>query len=292
MPGQTPTATQFPQTVNVSPGSRRQRELNRTGDGGHMDLQALRYAAMVSATTSEQLADIYPRHLDARASDQPQDARGRRNELPALFVHDLVEWAAVRFRDRPQRTVSRVADPEQVADLVVVGHAPCPDRARQIGTTPKRSRWLTGMTAGLLLSPEPGAPLRYTQFDTGGTSLATPLVAGMVIAAQQGQAAPFGFTDPAFYKLAGTAAFFPTLPLTNRSPALDRSVVCPQPPNMSCPLPPPPYTFDQQLFTFDDQSVNMAGYTGQVTLPGYDNMTGLGTPDGPNFIKALRKLER
>jgi hypothetical protein len=43
----------------------------------------------------------------------------------------------------------------------------------------------------------------------------------MVIAAQQGQAAPSGFTDPACYKLAGTAAFFPTLPLTNRSPALD-----------------------------------------------------------------------
>ena len=34
----------------------------------------------------------------------------------------------------------------------------------------------------------------------------------------------------------------------------------------------------------------MKGYTGQVTLPGYDNMTGLGTPDLPNFIKALRRL--
>ena len=151
---------------------------------------------------------------------------------------------------------------------------------------------LTGMTVGLLLFPNlvPRSDLHPVR--PGGTSLATPLVAGMVIAAQQGQAAPFGFTDPAFYKLAGTAAFFPTLPLTNRSPALDRGVVCPQRPKMSCPLPPPPYTFDQLLFTFDEQSATMAGYTGQVTLPGYDNMTGLGTPDGPNFIKALRKLER
>jgi hypothetical protein len=32
------------------------------------------------------------------------------------------------------------------------------------------------------------------------------------------------------------------------------------------------------------------GYTGQVTRPGYDNMTGLGTPDLRAFIKALRKL--
>jgi hypothetical protein len=34
----------------------------------------------------------------------------------------------------------------------------------------------------------------------------------------------------------------------------------------------------------------MPGYKGQVTLKGYDNMTGLGTPNGPNFIKALRAV--
>ena len=35
----------------------------------------------------------------------------------------------------------------------------------------------------------------------------------------------------------------------------------------------------------------MAGYTGQVTLKGYDNMTGIGTPNGQLFISALRGLE-
>ena len=34
----------------------------------------------------------------------------------------------------------------------------------------------------------------------------------------------------------------------------------------------------------------MKGYTGQVTLPGYDNMTGLGVPNGQIFIRDLRKL--
>ena len=43
------------------------------------------------------------------------------------------------------------------------------------------------------------------------------------------------------------------------------------------------------LTTFDDQNPHMAGYTGQVTLKGYDNMTGLGTPNGQAFIAALRK---
>src|SRR5919197_1351644 len=38
-------------------------ELKRTYDGGHMDLQALRYAAMVSALTFDQVADTFERHL-------------------------------------------------------------------------------------------------------------------------------------------------------------------------------------------------------------------------------------
>ena len=38
-------------------------ELKRTDDGGHMDLQAIRYAAMVSAMTFERAVDIYGRYL-------------------------------------------------------------------------------------------------------------------------------------------------------------------------------------------------------------------------------------
>ena len=45
------------------------------------------------------------------------------------------------------------------------------------------------------------------------------------------------------------------------------------------------------MITMDDQSRAMPGYTGQVTIKGYDNMTGLGTPNGQQFLKALRKLE-
>jgi hypothetical protein len=37
-------------------------ELKRTDDGGHMELQALRYAAMVSAMTFEQLVDTFARY--------------------------------------------------------------------------------------------------------------------------------------------------------------------------------------------------------------------------------------
>lgn len=44
-------------------------ELKRTEDGGHMDLQALRYAAMVSTMTLEHLVDTYAEHNNVDTQD-------------------------------------------------------------------------------------------------------------------------------------------------------------------------------------------------------------------------------
>jgi hypothetical protein len=41
-------------------------ELKRTEDGGHMELQALRYAAMISTLTFSKLVQIYEKYLSAR----------------------------------------------------------------------------------------------------------------------------------------------------------------------------------------------------------------------------------
>ncbi|HEY1914557.1 MAG TPA: protease pro-enzyme activation domain-containing protein [Streptosporangiaceae bacterium] len=144
----------------------------------------------------------------------------------------------------------------------------------------------TGMALGALTFSKTAPPV-YSQFPIGGTSESSPLVAGVVIAAQQGEKTPFGFINPSIYALNGTDAFFPTLPLTVHSPSLYRGVEC----DIAifanlCGNPPV-----QTLMTFDDQNPHMRFYTGQVTLPGYDNMTGLGTPDGPNFIAGLRTFE-
>jgi len=48
-------------------------ELKRTEDGGHMELQAIRYAAMVSTMTFERVVDIYERYLARNGSSA--DAR-------------------------------------------------------------------------------------------------------------------------------------------------------------------------------------------------------------------------
>jgi len=133
-----------------------------------------------------------------------------------------------------------------------------------------------GFAVGVLTFPTGGGTPTYHETLIGGTSLAAPLVAGMVTAAQQGQSAPFGFLNPVLYKLHGTDAYHRTLPLTSHSPALQRAIYCPA-----------AICHQNVLVTFDDQSPSI---TSQVTLPGYDNMTGVGTPNGPAFIQHLRQL--
>ena len=134
----------------------------------------------------------------------------------------------------------------------------------------------TGFAVGLLRFAK-GGRIIYHQVAIGGTSLASPLVAGMVAAAQQGQARPFGFLNPVFYKLVNTSALNEVLPLTAASPALYRGTACDA---LACGA--------RILTTFDDQSDAMFGYTGQISRSGYSNMSGVGTPRGLMFIQALR----
>ncbi|WP_193607717.1 hypothetical protein [Nocardioides lijunqiniae] len=55
-------------------------ELKRTEDGGHMELQALRYAAMVSTMSFDELVLHYSRHL-AKIGDDDADAESARSRL-------------------------------------------------------------------------------------------------------------------------------------------------------------------------------------------------------------------
>ena len=136
----------------------------------------------------------------------------------------------------------------------------------------------TGFATGIMTFPK-NKPPKFVELTVGGTSMASPLVAGIIADAQQGQHTAFGFTDPVLYQLNGTPALHDILPSTSRTPGLFRGEVC----NVAfCGRP--------SLITFDDQNPTMAGYTGQVTLKGYDNMTGIGTPNGQAFITALRRV--
>jgi len=57
-------------------------ELKRTDDGGHMDLQALRYAAMISTMTFDKAVQVFGEHLSKSNSDEDAE----RNLL------EFLEW--------------------------------------------------------------------------------------------------------------------------------------------------------------------------------------------------------
>jgi subtilase family serine protease len=136
----------------------------------------------------------------------------------------------------------------------------------------------TGMAIGILSFNVQGNVSGYSEQPIGGTSLAAPLVAGMVADAEQYQK-PFGFLNPALYQLAGTRAVNETLPVTSKTPAQYHGIACDV---TVCGM--------LSYFPFDQQTWSMAGYTGQVTLKGYGTMSGIGTPNGQNFVYSLRRI--
>ncbi len=132
---------------------------------------------------------------------------------------------------------------------------------------------VTGMSVGTLDGPNG----TYAPIVVGGTSLSAPLNAGIIAAAEQGQHKPFGFINPLLYKLAKSKAFVDDQAQTSSTPALDKYAAC----QSNCGV-----SF-WVLFNFDTQDPNVTG-SDQVTAAGYDTMTGLGEPNGQNYVNALR----
>ena len=63
-------------------------ELKRTEDGGHMELQAIRYAAMISTLTFGQVVETYGRYLRQRQDERdPQvETRTQKGATPPLYL--------------------------------------------------------------------------------------------------------------------------------------------------------------------------------------------------------------
>ena len=109
----------------------------------------------------------------------------------------------------------------------------------------------------------------WDQYRIGGTSLSSPLLAGVVAVADQANRRPLGFINPLYYHLLGTSALHdivaPTSPLaevrTDYVNFLDNSEG----------------TFFR-LRTIDVQSSTLHD------IRGYDDETGVGSPNGPAFF--------
>jgi subtilase family serine protease len=106
----------------------------------------------------------------------------------------------------------------------------------------------------------------YDEYRVGGTSLSSPIFAGLMALADQAAGAPHGFANPLFYAHAG--AFYDVLSVKT---AVARR-------NFNNSVDASAGTSDF-LRTFDDYS----GSPTQSTHTGWDNVTGLGTPSA-NFL--------
>jgi subtilase family serine protease len=106
----------------------------------------------------------------------------------------------------------------------------------------------------------------YDEYRIGGTSLSSPIFAGLMALADQAAGEPHGFANPLFY--AHPSAFYDVLSVKT---AVARR-------NFNNSVDASAGTSDF-LRTFDDYS----GSPTQSTHAGWDNVTGLGTP-GANFL--------
>ena len=119
----------------------------------------------------------------------------------------------------------------------------------------------TGFLVGQTQSFPGGAA--YDEYRLGGTSLSSPIFAGLMALADEAAGSPHGFANPLFYDNRG--AFYDVLSVKT---AVARR-------NYNNSINASNGTSDF-LRTFDDYSGSPTQFTG----PGWDNVTGLGTPSG------------
>ena len=116
----------------------------------------------------------------------------------------------------------------------------------------------------------PDGTVKYSEFRIGGTSLSSPIMAGIMALADQAKGSPHGFANPVFYANATSGAFYNVL---HQSGAVVR-VNYNNSVDASAGLAYRLRTFDQGLSL--------------KTTAGWDDITGLGSPTSA-FIGALSR---
>ena len=128
----------------------------------------------------------------------------------------------------------------------------------------------TGLVVGQT-STFPNGNVRYAETRYGGTSLSSPLFAGMMALADDQAGFSHGFANPALYNLDGTPAVHdvinPPRPVAAARVFLNNFV------NKSAGK------------TWTLRSFNQTGTL--HTRPGYDDVTGVGSPNGQEFLDAM-----
>jgi len=118
----------------------------------------------------------------------------------------------------------------------------------------------------------PDGSVRYSEYRIGGTSLSSPLFAGVVAVADQVHGGTLGFLNPKIYSLSGSSAFRDV----GHGRAVTDGVVR--------------VDFANGLNATDGliTSLRTFNQTGTIfTRPGYDDVTGVGSPNGTSFLLSM-----
>ena len=109
----------------------------------------------------------------------------------------------------------------------------------------------------------------WDQYRIGGTSLSSPLLAGVVAVLDQANHRPIGFANPLYYHLLGTSAL--------------HDIVASTSPVAEVRTDDTNFVDSSQGVFFRLQTIDVQSSTLHDTR-GYDNETGVGTPSGPAFF--------
>ena len=150
--------------------------------------------------------------------------------------------------------------------------------SKYFSSTPHRAVPDVAMDAdantGLLIGETqtfPDGSAKYSEYRLGGTSLASPLFAGITAVADQYAGKALGFLNPRLYKLAGSSAFHDIV-----APSKSVGVVRVNFAN----------SFDASAGL--NTLLRQFGVPESIfARPGYDDVTGVGTPNGIGFFSAM-----
>jgi subtilase family serine protease len=132
---------------------------------------------------------------------------------------------------------------------------------------------LVGQTQNFSGNPVvlPGDDVRYGEYRIGGTSLSSPLFAGVMALADQASRVPHGFANPALYGLHRTGAFRDV-----RAPKKQLALVRTD--------------YDNGVDSSGGTTTTLRSLNQLLTLsllPGYDDTTGLGSPVASSLVAGL-----
>jgi subtilase family serine protease len=132
----------------------------------------------------------------------------------------------------------------------------------------------TGMLVGQSQS-FPDGSVQYAEYRIGGTSLASPLLAGLIASYDQALGGSLGFLNPLLYALNGSVAFHDI----NDGTAVTAGVVR--------------NDFNNELDASDGITTTLRTFNQTesiYTRKGYDDVTGVGTPNGVKFLYSIASL--